>query len=472
MAKNKETQNVLANRGIDWTFTSIFIALVGIGWMMIYSSYYSEDTPFVFLDVTSEMGRQTIWLLISTVVFLSILALDWSFWNSLAIPFYVVSIILLILVLFFGNEVKGNKSWFNFGFISFQPSEIAKFATSLALASYLSFNKNNLKDKKVLFTALSIFLAPMFLILLQPDAGSALVFLSFFLLLFRKGLDPMYYILGFILLFIFIFSLMFGPWIVFTGTLLLGFLIMLFTLDVSLKSIFIALGIAIGMWTLNYFKLVNFALALPAIASIIAAYYLFKERKMRELILVGGSSIMIIILSFTTDYLFEEVIKPHQQERINIWLRPERCDPQGAMYNLIQSKLAIGSGGIIGKGFLEGEMTKLNYVPEKDTDFIFSVVGEEQGLVGTVSVILLFTILIIRMIIIAERARLEFIRNYAYCLAGIFFIHFFINIGMTIGLMPIIGIPLPLVSRGGTSLLFFCIMVGVLIKMDSSRFRS
>jgi rod shape determining protein RodA len=472
MARNKETQNVLANRGIDWTLMSIFIALVGIGWMMIYSSYYSEDTPFVFLDVTSEMGRQTIWLLISAVVFLSILALDWTFWNSLAIPFYVISVILLILVLFFGNEVKGNKSWFNFGFISFQPSEIAKFATSLALASYLSFNKNNLKDKKVLFTALSIILAPMFLILLQPDAGSALVFVSFFLLLFRKGLDSMYYILGFILLFIFIFSLMFGPWIVFTGTLLIGFMIMLFSLDVSLKTIMIFLALISGMWILRYFNFIPFALALPAISSIIASYYMYKERKMRELILVGGASVMIIILSFTTDYLFEEVIKPHQQERINIWLRPERCDPQGAMYNLIQSKLAIGSGGIIGKGFLEGEMTKLNYVPEQDTDFIFSIVGEEQGLIGTVSVILLFSILIVRMIVIAERARLEFIRNYAYCLAGIFFIHFFINIGMNIGLMPIIGIPLPLVSRGGTSLLFFSIMVGVLIKMDASRFRT
>jgi rod shape determining protein RodA len=472
MSKSTDVQSVLGKRGLDWTLISVFIALVGIGWMMIYSSYYSEDTPFVFLDVSSEMGRQTIWLIISAVVFISILAVDWSFWNSFAIPFYIISLILLILVLFFGNEVKGNKSWFNFGFIGFQPSEIAKFSTSLALASYMSFNKNNLKDTKVLLTAMSIFLVPMFLILLQPDAGSALVFTSFFLLLYRKGLNPFYYILGFTLLFIFIFSLMYGPWIVFAGTLLIGFAIMLFSLNFNLKTLSIFILVVIGIISANYFKIQNLSIILPAIASLVAAFYLFKERKMRELILVGGSSIMIIILSFTTDYLFESVIKPHQQERINIWLRPERCDPRGAMYNLIQSKLAIGSGGVIGKGFLNGEMTKLNYVPEQSTDFIFSIVGEEQGFIGTCSVIVLFLVLIIRMIIIAERARLEFIRNYAYCLAGIFFVHFFINIGMTTGLMPIIGIPLPLVSRGGTSLLFFSVMVGVLIKMDSSRFRT
>jgi rod shape determining protein RodA len=472
MAKNNEIQNVLSNRGIDWVLVTVFIALVGIGWMMIYSSYYSEDSPYVFLDITSEMGRQTIWLIISIVVFISILTVDWSFWNTLAIPIYIFTMILLVLVLFFGNEVKGNKSWFNFGFIGFQPSEIAKFATSLALSSYMSFNKNNLKDIKVLFTAISIFLAPMFLILLQPDAGSALVFLSFFMLLYRKGLNPVYYVLGFILLFIFIFSLMYGPWIVFAATLLIAFAIMLFSLDVSLKTIGIFIGVVAGVIASNIFKIQNLAIILPVIAVVIVSFYLFKERKMRELILVGGSSIMIIILSFTTDYLFESVIKPHQQERINIWLRPDRCDPRGAMYNLIQSKLAIGSGGLLGKGFLEGEMTKLNYVPEQATDFIFSIVGEEQGFIGTCSVIILFVVLIIRMIIIAERARLEFIRNYAYCMAGIFFVHFFINIGMTTGLMPIIGIPLPLVSRGGTSLLFFSIMMGVLIKMDASRYRT
>ncbi len=472
MSKSNQAQNVLANRGIDWVFMSIFIALVAIGWMMVYSANFDGDNTFEFLDLSSEIGRQSLWLVISTVVFISVLAIDWTFWNSFAIPFYIISMVLLVLVLFFGNEVKGNKSWFDFGFISFQPSEIAKFATSMALASYMSFNKNSIKNSKILFTAIGIFILPMFLILLQPDAGSALVFISFFMLLYRKGLNPVYYVLAFLFLFIFIFSLIFGPSSVTGFSLLIGFGILLFNYEVAYRTIGIYAAAFIASAVLYFKGFMPYSILVQLIGFLISVYLIFKERKMRELILVGSSVVIIAILSFTTDYLFEEVIKPHQQERINIWLRPERCDPKGPLYNLIQSKLAIGSGGIIGKGFLNGEMTKYNYVPEQSTDFIFSIVGEEQGFLGTSSVILLFLLLITRMIVIAERAKLEFVRNYAYCLAGIFFIHFFINIGMTLGLMPIIGIPLPLVSRGGTSLLFFSIMIAVLVKMDSSRFRS
>jgi rod shape determining protein RodA len=469
---NPPQQNVLANRGIDWVMMSLFISLVVIGWLMVYSSNYDGSNAFSFLDISSEMGRQTLWLIISVVIFISVLAIDWSFWNSFAMILYSISIVLLILVLFFGTEVKGNKSWFNFGFIGFQPSEIAKFATSLALASYMSFNKNSIKNPKVLLTTLGIFLLPMFLILLQPDAGSALVFTSFFLLLFRKGLDAIYYILAFILLIIFIVSLKFGPIVVTGVSTAIGFGLMLFNYEFKGRTLGVFAASIIASVVLAYYNFTWPAIMVNVVGLLISFYLLFKERKMRELILISGGVVSIVLLSFTTNYLFEDVIKPHQQERINIWLRPERCDPKGPLYNLIQSKLAIGSGGFIGKGYLNGEMTKLNYVPEQDTDFIFSIVGEEHGFLGTTSVIVLFVLLIMRMIVIAERARLEFIKNYAYCLAGIFFIHFFINIGMTMGLMPIIGIPLPLVSRGGTSLLFFSIMVAVLVKFDASRFRT
>lgn len=468
-----QSQNpTISNRGIDWILLSIFISLVVIGWMMVYSSNYDEKNVYSFLDMSSEMGRQTLWVIIASVFFTVTLVIEWNFWNTFAIPMYVVSIVLLILVLIFGEKINGNRSWFNLGAASFQPSEIAKFATSLALASYLSFNKNNLRDNRVLFTAMGIFLVPMFLILLQPDAGSALVFASFFMLLYRKGLSSWLYVLAFTLLLIFIFSLMFSPHLIFILCLFGGFAILLFSYRTTLATIalfILSLAASIGF---NYNNLTIGTFAVPGVGFIVSALLLFKERNLRVLSFVLVATFFITAISYGTDYLFEEVIKPHQQERINIWLRPERCDPRGPLYNLIQSKLAIGSGGFLGKGYLHGEMTKLNYVPEQSTDFIFSVVGEEQGFMGTASVILLYLLLIIRSIVIAERAKLEFIRNYAYCIAGIFFIHFFINIGMTMGLMPIIGIPLPLLSRGGTSLLIFSVMISVLIKMDASRFRT
>ncbi len=468
-----QSQNpTISNRGIDWIVLSIFVSLVIIGWMMVYSSNYDEKNVYSFLDLSSEMGRQTLWVVIAGVFFTITLAIEWNFWNTFAIPVYLISILLLILVLFFGEVVKGNRSWFDFGFASFQPSEIAKFGTCLAISSYLSFNKNNLRDNKVLFTAMGIFLGPMLLILLQPDAGSALVFGSFFVLLYRKGLSSWLYILAFLLLLIFIFSLMFSPHLIFFLCLFIGYAIMLFSYKTTLQSIFLYILSLAGAIAFYYNKMTIGSFIVPGVGFLIASFFLFKERNLRTLSFVFIATFFITIISYGTDYLFEDVIKPHQQERINIWLRPERCDPRGPLYNLIQSKLAIGSGGFLGKGYLNGEMTKLNYVPEQSTDFIFSIVGEEQGFIGAASVILLYVLLIIRCVVIAERAKLEFIRNYAYCIAGIFFVHFFINIGMTVGLMPIIGIPLPLLSRGGTSLLIFSVMISVLIKMDASRFRT
>ena len=380
--------------------------------------------------------------------------------------------VLLVAVLFLGVEIKGNKSWFDLGIGSFQPSEIAKLGTALALASYLSFNKNNLRDNKVLLTAISIFAFPLMLILLQPDAGSALVFMSFFMLLYRKGLPGLLYILAFALIGIFVFSLTFSPFFILVLSLFLAFCFLLLNHEFSPRSVMIVIAsIAASIIAFQYHKMA-IVWMVPAVGTLIASFLAVKERQIRLLSLILVSAILTIGLSYTTQYVFDNVLKPHQQERINIWLRPEKCDPRGPLYNLIQSKLAIGSGGFTGKGFLNGEMTKLNYVPEQSTDFIFSIVGEEQGFIGTASVIILFLLLIIRSIVVAERAKLEFIRNYAYGVAGIFFVHTFVNIGMTMGLMPIIGIPLPLVSRGGTSLLIFSIMLSILIRMDASRFRS
>ena len=465
-------QPALKNKGLDWLLLSLYISLVLIGWLMLYSSTYEEGRPFAFLDFTTEIGKQSMWVLISLLFFAATLTIEWNFWNTFAIPLYALSMVLLVAVLFLGVEIKGNKSWFDLGIGSFQPSEIAKLGTALALASYLSFNKNNLRDNKVLLTAISIFAFPLMLILLQPDAGSALVFMSFFMLLYRKGLPGLLYILAFALIGIFVFSLTFSPFFILVLSLFLAFCFLLLNHEFSPRSVMIVIAsIAASIIAFQYHKMA-IVWMVPAVGTLIASFLAVKERQIRLLSLILVSAILTIGLSYTTQYVFDNVLKPHQQERINIWLRPEKCDPRGPLYNLIQSKLAIGSGGFTGKGVLNGEMTKLNYVPEQSTDFIFSIVGEEQGFIGTASVIILFLLLIIRSIVVAERAKLEFIRNYAYGVAGIFFVHTFVNIGMTMGLMPIIGIPLPLVSRGGTSLLIFSIMLSILIRMDASRFRS
>lgn len=436
---------------------------------MIFAATYNPAEPYAFIDINTEIGKQSAWTLIALVAFVVCLTIEWNFWNTFAFPMYGLSIALLILVLFLGTEIKGARSWFLLGPGSFQPSEIAKFGAALALASYMSFNKNDLKDTRILIISMLIFIVPFCLILLQPDPGSALVFLSFFILLYRKGLSPIYYLLAFFLLSIFIMSFVLGSEMVLVIALFLAFALFLFNMEFSLKTVGLFAATLILGWLLNsegYF--IAFWL-LPLLGSLVCSYLQFGKRNYRLLTVVIPSTILAISLSFGTNWVFENLLEPHQQERINVWLRPELCDPRGSLYNLIQSKMAIGSGGFEGKGFLNGEMTKLRYVPEQSTDFIFSTVGEEQGFIGSLGVILLFTLLIIRSVVIAERARLEFIRNYAYGVAGIIFVHFFVNIGMTIGLMPVIGIPLPFLSKGGSSLLAFTILVGVLVKMDAVR---
>ena len=455
----------------DWVAISSFFSLVIIGWLMLYSIKYDPDHPYLFFDPATSIGKQTIWLGISMVVFIMVMNIEWTFWNTLAIPIYTISIVLLILVLIFGTEIKGAKSWFAFGGVSFQPSEIAKFGTALAMASYLSFKKHTFADIKVVATSVGLFLLPMLLILLQPDAGSAVVLLSFFLLLYRKGFSRMFYFLSFSLISIFILSLIAG------------------TSFVLVLVLFIALGVLLFNYTTNINTLIIFGLSLmfsfifsnrnfstgvwmvPLLGVLILMLLNFKEGNVRLISIVSLFVVATLTISYATQYAFNNYLKPHQQDRINAWLLPEKCDPNGSLYNVLQSKMVISSGGLTGKGFLNGEMTKLRYVPEQSTDFIFSVIGEEQGFLGTLGVILLYTILVTRLIVMAERAKLEFIRNYIYGVAGILFVHYVINIGMTMGIMPVIGIPLPLISKGGSSLVAFSVMIGVAIKMDSYRIR-
>jgi len=460
------------NKTFDWITLSVYFSLVVIGWFMVFSTLYDPKAPYSFLDFTTPIGAQSLWVVISIFTFFSALTLDWKFWNTLAFPIYGVTVLLLILVLFIGTEINGAKAWFRFGIFSFQPSEWAKFGTALAVASYLSFFKTSITNTNVFAISLALFMGPALLVLLQPDFGSSLVFLSFFILLYRRGMSPWIILVGMGLASIFIFSLVYTPYLVSVFLIFLSSAIFIFDFEKPQRAIIIVSSLLLVILFLLYQKELVYII-IPALAGL--GFYLYLHLRTRNFKIVGFVLPVLAFasfFSFTSSYVFDQFLKPHQQERINVWLRPEKCDPQGSLYNIIQSKLAIGSGGFQGKGFLKGEMTKLDYVPEQSTDFIFTSIGEEQGFIGSLGVIILFTILLIRCVIIAERANLEFIRNYGYAVAGILFFHFAFNIGMTMGLLPVVGIPLPFISKGGSSLIAFSIMIAVLVKMDLARFRS
>ena len=460
------------NKTFDWITLSVYFSLVVIGWFMVFSTLYDPKAPYSFLDFTTPIGAQSLWVVISIFTFFSALTLDWKFWNTLAFPIYGVTVLLLILVLFIGTEINGAKAWFRFGIFSFQPSEWAKFGAALAVASYLSFFKTSITNTNVFAISLALFMGPALLVLLQPDFGSSLVFLSFFILLYRRGMSPWIILVGMGLASIFIFSLVYTPYLVSVFLIFLSSAIFIFDFEKPQRAIIIVSSLLLVILFLLYQKELVYII-IPALAGL--GFYLYLHLRTRNFKIVGFVLPVLAFasfFSFTSSYVFDQFLKPHQQERINVWLRPEKCDPQGSLYNIIQSKLAIGSGGFQGKGFLKGEMTKLDYVPEQSTDFIFTSIGEEQGFIGSLGVIILFTILLIRCVIIAERANLEFIRNYGYAVAGILFFHFAFNIGMTMGLLPVVGIPLPFISKGGSSLIAFSIMIAVLVKMDLARFRS
>jgi rod shape determining protein RodA len=439
---------------------------------MIFSTLYDESNPYQFLDLTSPMGAQTMWTVISIFTFFSILVIDWKFWNTLAFPIYGITLFLLILVLIFGKEINGAKAWFSFGFFSIQPSEWAKFGTTLALASYLSFFKSQSTTPYIVLVSFAIFAVPALLVLLQPDFGSSIVFFSFIILLYRRGMSPLVPVMIIAAALIFVFSLMYNPFIVMVFLMFIAGAIMAFDYD-KFQQALATVGGTLVIMTFMLSQGEQKLLIIPA-GLLMTAYGFLTFRKKNFRTFSGTMTVMVIatFFAFGSSFLFDNIVKPHQQERINVWLRSEKCDPRGSLYNIIQSKLSIGSGGLTGKGFLNGEMTKLNYVPEQSTDFIFTAIGEEQGFIGTLGVIILYTILLLRCVIIAERANLEFIRNYAYGVMGILLVHFMFNIGMTMNLLPVVGIPLPLLSKGGSSLTAFSIMLAVLIKMDMARFRA
>ncbi len=457
-----------AIKKLDVTTFSTYLGLVVLGWLMIFSVGFHENQSSFF---QTSAGKQAIWIGISFFTFIVISLIDWKFWRAFAYPIYAASLVLLAAVLVFGVTIKGATSWFSLGGFSFQPSEIAKFGTCLAMASFLSAYNTDLKDSHSQLIAFGIFLLPVGLILLQPDAGSALVFFSFLILLYREGLSPTYYIIGAFVTVVLLTGLVFDPWYILLVLILLSIFIMAFNFNGHKRPwLGGAAAFIVTAGVMTYEGYLNEVLIASSVTFVAFTFYLWRKKRSRYAGLLYTAILSGGLLAYVSNYAFHNVLKPHQQERIKVWLQPGECDPRGSLYNVLQSQMAIGSGGIKGKGFLKGTMTKLNYVPEQSTDFIFCTIGEEHGFIGTFGIVGLFLLLLYRITVIAERQRNNFARNYAYGVAGIFFIHFFINIGMTMGLMPIIGIPLPFLSKGGSSLLGFTLMIAVLLKLDHNRY--
>ena len=407
---------------LDWLLILVYLLLVSFGIINVYSATYSETLDGIF-DVSQPVGKQVFFLVFSFFIGIIILSVNSKFFEQFALVGYFVTIILLLGLFIFGKTVSGATSWYSIGGLSVQPSEMAKVSTALMIASFLSKFQSDLKTPRTLLKIGAYVLLPFLLIVLQPDPGSALVFGAFFFPLFREGLNYAYLIIFFSLLFLFFITLSFH------------------------------FGIVIGIISLVIFLI----------------YYFIK--KMNPKLKIWPFIIFLIIsigFSFSVDYIFNNVFQQRHRDRINIVLGKE-VDTQGVGYNINQSKIAIGSGGLNGKGFLEGTQTKGDFVPEQHTDYIFSTIAEEWGFLGSFFLIFLFCFLISRMILQAEKQTNKFRRIFSYGSAGLIFTHFFINIGMSLGMVPTIGIPLPFISYGGSSILAFSIMIFIHLNFDANR---
>jgi rod shape determining protein RodA len=408
---------------VDWPILLMYFALVIIGWLSIYSAGMSEGHHAIY-DMSQFCGKQMMWIGISVGVGFAILILDAKLFDALAFGIYAVVLSMLVVVLVYGKATNGATSWIDFGGFKLQPSEFAKLGTALAVACLLGKQDADLQQRKTRLKAYAIILAPAALVLLQHDAGSALVFASFIFLLYREGMPGA----GAVML-------------IAVGALA----VFVFTLIWSVKVMCIILG-SLFVLTLLY-------------------YLLTKKKRLWRMVAVYA---FFFAMVFCVNYAFYHILEDHQRIRFEVLLGLND-DIKGAGYNLNQSKIAIGSGGFWGKGFLKGTQTKYDFVPEQHTDFIFCTIGEEGGFKGTLIVILLYIGLLIRIIRVSERQRLAFSRIYGYAIAGILFVHIAVNIGMTIGLVPVVGIPLPFLSYGGSSLLAFTIMLAIFVKQDANR---
>ena len=404
---------------VDWWTVLMYAVLVIIGWLNIYAALYNDN--YELMDFSQKYGRQLIWISVAFLIAIFILFFNWKFFEGFAYLIYVLSLLSLIGVLLFGIEVNGAKSWFDFSFMRIQPAEFAKVACCLALAKFLSRLNMSLEKTKNKIIATALILLPVIFIILQNDTGSALVYSTFILVLYRFGLPATLLIIGIVTTILFVTSIIVSK------------------------------------------------IVLIVILSVIAIFFfIISSRKLRELIIISSLLAMCIGFIYSVDYAFERVLEPHHATRIKVLLGQE-SDPHGSGYNVNQSMIAIGSGGFAGKGYLNGTQTKFNFVPEQSTDFIFCTIGEEWGFIGSTFLLLLYLTFLFRLLYLAERQRSVFSKVFGYGVVSVFFFHIAINIAMTIGLAPVIGIPLPFISYGGSSLWGFTILLFIFLNLDSYR---
>ncbi len=408
-----------SSKGPDRYLVLFYVALVVIGWLAIYSASYDGLSELRTFDFSQSYGRQLIWIILSGIFAISILLIDTKIIQSYAYHVYLFCMLLIFSVVFLGTEISGAKAWIRIGSFSIQPIEFAKFATALALAKFFSEGKTASERRKLWFSAFALILIPSAIAILQKDTGSALVFFSFIILFYREGFSTTTLLFGILAIILFIFTICFNE---------------LYTLA--------------------------FLLVLLIVACI---FFNGNKKNIIRSFIVFASMVTFV---FAVNIVYNNVLQDHQRQRIDT-IFGKSADPKGADFNLNQSKIAIGSGGFFGKGYLKGTQTKLNFVPEQSTDFIFCSIGEEFGFIGSLTVIGLFMALIIRTILLAEKSRNEFTRIYGYGVASVFFFHLVINIGMTIGLVPVIGIPLPFISYGGSALWGFTILLFIFIKLSA-----
>lgn len=415
---------------IDWLTVLFYLLLVSIGWVNIYSSTFTEADQSI-LDFGTLHGKQLFFILASFASIVILLSLDPNFYERFSSVFYIAAVVLLLGLFLFGKTIAGATSWYDLGFFNFQPSEFAKVATALGLAKYLSDIQTDIKRRKDQWYSFLIILVPAILIVPQPDPGSALVFFSLAFVIFREGL-PLYFLgIGLFAILVFVTTLMFG-------------------------TLWIAVGVAV----------------------LLLLFLMLKKKKFKVPVLpVTGAIVVTILFSLSVNFVFNNVFEQRHRDRFSLWLRLEK-DPEKLEqirktigYNTYQSERAIESGGFLGKGFLEGTRTKGDFVPEQETDYIFSTVGEEWGFMGTATVIIIFTLMFLRLVFLAERQKTDFSRMYGYGVISILLIHYFINIGMVIGVLPTIGIPLPFFSYGGSGLLFFTALLFIFLKLDANRMK-
>lgn len=411
----------LTSNQYDWIAVSLYFLLIFLGWLNIYAAVYDEEAGTSIFDFTINSGKQLIWIGSAVILIIFISILDFRFYDSFAYIIFGILLLMLIWVLLFGAEIKGSKSWLGIGSYGIQPSEFAKFATALALAKYLSEPTVKFERLKTQLISLAIIGVPALLILLQGDTGTAMVYGAFIIVLYREGLNPIFFLLGFSVIVLFILTLLVKQVVLIVGIIVLGL--------------------------------------------IVAA---LSGKNLRRVGVVVVSTILLLGFVRSVDFIMTKVLKPHQQKRVMSLIDPN-ADPLGVGWNVTQSKIAIGSGGMWGKGFLDGTQTKFDFVPEQSTDFIFCTIGEEHGWIGSLVLVGLFITFLIRIIAISERQKSKFARIYGYGVASILFFHFSVNIAMTIGLFPVIGIPLPFFSYGGSSLWAFTILLFILLKMDANR---